>query len=432
MNKTAKRNWIIALALAVCLTITLLIAACAPKNNVSASADGFAALDINPSIELVIADGKVVSWRAANDDAGVLLSGVDLTGMEVGKAAELIASLAEQMGYLNENNKTVRVLVEAESAQTETEIKTDIETGVQNGSGIAEVTEDDYSRRVEELKSQDPALYADLTPAKLRLIETAMLFNRRLTVEQGAKMRTKDLVELVEDGFDDAEDLITDELKDSFEQRYEAAEREIETRIAAVYGEEYGTRYGQYAELDALLERWEDEAERLSLSEADLAEILSLLGLDSEDSLKVNGKVTADSVEEVLDRMENRYDDTADEAWFEEIEERVERILDRYDVDEDELLLSAEQQAELTALGVEGSGFRTLEDVEDYADRLEDRLEDDMERIRLTEQQRSAIRELQQEKLALKQQIMEEMAAEIQNALHEAAEQKAQRLGKGA
>lgn len=82
------------LAGAAALGLCFSFAAC---NTSSASDSGsdlhtaaytYLAIDINPSIELLVRENKVVGVKAGNDDASVLLSGEDFTGMTVEEASE--------------------------------------------------------------------------------------------------------------------------------------------------------------------------------------------------------------------------------------------------------------------------------------------------------------------------------------------------------
>ena len=71
----------------------------------------YLAIDINPSMELVLKDELAVSVKACNDDAAVLLSGEDFTDMTVEEVSESIVVLAEELGYLTEENDAVKITV---------------------------------------------------------------------------------------------------------------------------------------------------------------------------------------------------------------------------------------------------------------------------------------------------------------------------------
>ena len=69
------------------------------------------AIDINPSVELIIKDGKVSGVTAANEDGAVLLSGETLEGMSVEAATDRIVALAEELGFLTDENNQVKITV---------------------------------------------------------------------------------------------------------------------------------------------------------------------------------------------------------------------------------------------------------------------------------------------------------------------------------
>ena len=71
----------------------------------------YLAIDINPSLELLVNGETVVSVKACNEDAAVLLSGENLENMTVEEATEKVVELAEELGYLNEENDDVKITV---------------------------------------------------------------------------------------------------------------------------------------------------------------------------------------------------------------------------------------------------------------------------------------------------------------------------------
>ena len=59
----------------------------------------------------------VVGVKACNDDASVLLSGENLENMSVSEATEKVVELAEELGYLTEENDDVKVVVTADTEE---------------------------------------------------------------------------------------------------------------------------------------------------------------------------------------------------------------------------------------------------------------------------------------------------------------------------
>ena len=389
-----------------------------------AAANTYLVLDINPTVELLVSEGKVVGVKAGNDDAGVLLSGEDLTGLTVEQASEKIVALAEKMGYLNDGNKKVKITVVSDDAGKAQEMENAAKAGAEKGSEKAEVNSAPRSRderTVKKLQAENPELYKDLTPAKVRLIEAIMQYDGTMTYEKGAAMKVSELAELLEDLADEYEDLVSDELEDKFENRYDEAKAETERKIAAVYGEEYLAAWDKYTALETAFELLEDKAENVSLSDEDIQAILALLGIEDKELISENGAVTPDSVDDYLDK---HCDDDGDEN--EEKEEAIEDILDKYD--EDEYALTEADLAALSEAWGETLSFATLEEAEEFIDDKEDELDEMKDAIELTKEQKAEIKALKEELKNLKKQIREEMKSEIDAAKEELRRQKEERL----
>lgn len=389
-----------------------------------AAANTYLVLDINPTVELLVSEGKVVGVKAGNDDAGVLLSGEDLTGLTVEQASEKIVALAEKMGYLNDGNKKVKITVVSDDAGKAQEMENAAKAGAEKGSEKAEVNSAPRSRderTVKKLQAENPELYKDLTPAKVRLIEAIMQYDGTMTYEKGAAMKVSELAELLEDLADEYEDLVSDELEDKFENRYDEAKAETERKIAAVYGEEYLAAWDKYTALETAFELLEDKAENVSLSDEDIQAILALLGIEDKELISENGAVTPDSVDDYLDK---HFDDDGDEN--EEKEEAIEDILDKYD--EDEYALTEADLAALSEAWGETLSFATLEEAEEFIDDKEDELDEMKDAIELTKEQKAEIKALKEELKNLKKQIREEMKSEIDAAKEELRRQKEERL----
>lgn len=424
----------------VALGLCLSVAACnvggisdgssTSSGTAQAAANTYLVLDINPTVELLVSEGKVVGVKAGNDDAGVLLSGEDLTGLTVEQASEKIVALAEKMGYLNDGNKKIKITVVSDDAGKAQEMENAAKAGAEKGSEKAEVNSAPRSRderTVKKLQAENPELYKDLTPAKVRLIEAIMQYDGTMTYEKGAAMKVSELAELLEDLADEYEDLVSDELEDKFENRYDEAKAETERKIAAVYGEEYLAAWDKYTALETAFELLEDKAENVSLSDEDVAAVMELLGISDRTLLEENGAVTPDSVDDYLDKHFDDDKNEDEEEENEDVEDAVEDILDKYD--EDEYALTEEDLAALSAAAGETLSFKTIEDAEEYLDEAEEALDDLKDSVKLTEEQKEQIKALKEEIKALKNKIREEMKAEIEAAKEQVKRQKEEKLG---
>ncbi len=123
MEKNKKLTICLALCLAITVFISVVLIACnsaySPLDH-SEQAGYYVAIDVNPSVELVVdAKGNVVSAGGANRDAQVLLYQEDgIVGVNVNVAVENIAELAVKYGYLqDEQTVSVEVAGEKKGAQ---------------------------------------------------------------------------------------------------------------------------------------------------------------------------------------------------------------------------------------------------------------------------------------------------------------------------
>lgn len=425
------------LAGAAALGLSLSFAACSTDSSKDSggapSAQGayaYLAIDINPSVELLVRGERVASVKAGNDDASVLLVGEDLTGLTVGEAAEKIVALAEELGYLNDGNKNVKITVLSDDAAESEKLEKEAKEGAEKGSGKAEVNTEPRTkdeRTLNKLKEKDSERYKELTEAKLRLIEAIMQYDPSMTYERGAEMSAGELGNILDELLDEYKDMVTGELETSYKARYEEAKAATERRIAEVYGEEYLAAWDRYAALEAAFDEIEERAESLVLSEEDAAAIAQLLGLTDCEPISRDGVVTAESVEDYLDKQ---YDDerhrNSEQRGEENIKHRIERILDRYD--EDEYILTEADNALLSEAWGETLSFETLEDAEDFVDDAEDDLDHLKDSIRLTEEQKRQISALRQELKTLKESVREDMKTEIERVKEELKSQKENRV----
>ena len=432
----------------------------------TASADTYMVIDINPTVEVVIGDGVVTDVKAGNDDGSILLSGEEFVGLSVFEAAKKVVALAEQMGFLTEGNYQVKITVVSDDQTTAQEILVSAQQGAEQGSDIAEVNSDPRlqdKQTVEELQAENPELYANLTPEKLRLIETIMDYDDTMTYEEGAKMSITDLAKRISQVIRDYADMVCDELEDKFEENYENAQSEIERKIAEVYGEEFLAKWTAFSKLDTLVDQIEVIAENQTLSDEDVSVVMAILGIEDQTLLQDrNGLITADSVEHYFDshrfhfnnghHFGNPFDygfgqwgnhdwhhggwdydyeddwDDDDDKWYdgnytpEDIEDAIESILEKYE--EEAYLLTAEQLATISEILGTETTLVTFEDLEDYVDTLERDLKMMVLKTPLTEEQLAKIEEYKLELQQLKEDIKNQMKEEIGNAKDYIADKK--------
>lgn len=203
-NSGKKKTFISIIAGACVLALIIGIAAIVVNNNKDKEQVSYVAVDINPSVEfLVDKDGKVVTVIPENEDAQILLAGEELEGLTFEAAIDKVGTLAVKCGYLKNDNNQVTITVSGSvelSASLYDVAKNAIETaGKAVGAVVTEGTNYLLEREVAYLKSNNQGKegYDTLTAGKLRLIKTAMLADRTLTMDDAVKMSEEDLVKRV-------------------------------------------------------------------------------------------------------------------------------------------------------------------------------------------------------------------------------------------
>ena len=347
---------------------------------------GYMTIDINPSVEFIIEDGVVVDVAADNTDGEVLIADEVLEGKTVKEATEKVVDLAEQLGYLTETNKRVKITVVADDADVESQIEADATEGATEGSEIAEINHEPRSKD----KRKEKSLNNDkLKAEKIRLIEELMEYDETLTYEAAAGMSIKDLVEALKEYRKEFEGIDGEELKEHFKQVKDQMKTQLQEQLSNLLGEEYGDLYTAYQALATAYETLEDKAENVSISDEDVQSILSLLGLTADDLSLISdgeGAVTVDTVDEYMDKY---YEDIEnDEAAAEDVEDQIDDILETYDDMEDTYLLTQEDYDALVAVWGDNQPALpayeelTLSAVEEFVEDVEDSLEDMAESIK--------------------------------------------------
>ncbi len=342
----------------------------------------YLAIDINPSIELIVDGETVVKVKATNEDGAILLSGENFEGQKVELVTEGIVDLAEELGYLTTENDGVKITVSADSEAIGKKLEEIAKRGAEKASEFAKVNfvpRNADERKVKELQAQDMEAFKNLTPAKLRLIEAIMVYDSAMTYEKGAGMKVCELADTLEECADKYEDIIGDELEEAFEEQLESIKEQAQLLVAGVYGDEYKADYVRYLKLKKLEKEIELKAKGVTLKEEHKKEIFDKLNETVPEGNKPHEKpnTTGWTVEDYDEYLDRHFHDKHGNKDFEDMKEAIEDILDAYD--EDEYLLTDEDLAsiqEIYAEPLQVENLKTLEDLDEFLDEEEDRLEE--------------------------------------------------------
>ena len=393
----------------------------------------YLAIDINPSVEMVVEDGVVTDIYAANDDASVLLSGEELIGLTTGEAAQEIVELAEEMGYLNEENAAVKITVASDDEEYAQDVEEDATEGAESGSDIAEVNNEPRSaddRTCKKLKEKDPQLYKNLTPAKVRLIEAIMQYDESITFEVAVEMDFAELMGLLKQYVAEYGEFADEQLKEEYRTRKQTLKAEQERAIAEVYGEEYLTQWERVQALKKAVDELGRVVEEGVISSAHANALALLLGSSNMADISEDASVTVSKIDEYLDKHFVAADKSGmAKELFHQIKESIHEILENYD--KDAYTLSAEDLAAIEAVWGEAVSITTFEELRAFVDEQIAALEEYKKTLQetLSDEQLADIEEIAQSVKDVQKQVREHMKEKIEQKQNEIREEKREKAG---
>ncbi|MCM1042795.1 MAG: hypothetical protein NC350_01125 [Corallococcus sp.] len=438
--------------IAVILSLVMLVACCGvllTACNTEPQAESYVAMDINPSIELTLdRQNKVISVRAMNEDAQVMLyEAKGIVGADVEDAAAVIAELAATYNYVTENNSNISVTVAGKNAEAELAIFNDIDksfTASLKLSGI-DVTLSDVggvliNRELEKVKSQYPdnASVQALTVGKYRLVKSAMLADRTLTVETASAMSVEKLSNVVKE----THKYYADKISDAFERVYEEAELIYEQGKQLLLSGVYLTIDPLNLELQAnatklialqtayfTLEKIDeiDAKAQEFFSKEQVKEFCAKLGMAAEEAKQFAEKVcnqageaTEDAIEYALERMMDNMTEEQRQAFegkLDAAEEYLEQVEEELKQLGGELKTQALAAVEtIKAFLNTAFDFENIDDLEDVIDIIEDKIEDTEKWLEgnMTKEQKDT--------LAKRQKALSSQIAELEKAFKQTVE----------
>ena len=176
----------------LCLFGMGLIALASCNNSEVEEGKSFVSLDINPSVELIVEDGKVVNVYATNDDARVLIYDEELVGKDFESVVDMLIDLSVECGYLSSDNQVVDFSVSSSSEDLAAKLEGKIEnivvsSGEENGLELTFSTEGVFSllRELDALKEEyknNPEIQ-NLTVEEFKIISSDVESDEALSYE---------------------------------------------------------------------------------------------------------------------------------------------------------------------------------------------------------------------------------------------------------
>jgi hypothetical protein len=156
-------------------------------------------LDINPSIELIVTPKeKVIYANPLNEDGELLLLEIDIIGLDLEEATEIIIDKAIELGFIDVDSEEVYVSVSTINMQAQigetiqNRVKEAVNEAFKNRAMMGKAVDKDFgSGYVEEANS------FGVTPGFYRLAQSAVS-NSDLTLEEALAMTQQELMDLVQ------------------------------------------------------------------------------------------------------------------------------------------------------------------------------------------------------------------------------------------
>lgn len=159
-------------------------------------------LDVNPSIQLQVSKSeKVLSADALNQDAEVILEGMDLKGTQLKVAVNAIVGSLLQNGYLDRLSSAILISVEDDdslrAARLESDLTAEVGTALQNASAGAAVLSQIFATDA-ALESQ--AQSSSISVGKAAMIRDIQALNGALDFDALSVLSVEELKQLREIG----------------------------------------------------------------------------------------------------------------------------------------------------------------------------------------------------------------------------------------
>jgi hypothetical protein len=137
-----------------------------------ATPTSYLSVDINPSVELGINTfGIVVSAEALNEDGEDILSGIDVTGIKVKKAVNIIVDAAADKGFLKDDGSSfVSLTAATDDKEKADKLTRDAEEGTEDALAENEIAAEVGQAAISHAR-RDAAREAGISPGKMNLIQ---------------------------------------------------------------------------------------------------------------------------------------------------------------------------------------------------------------------------------------------------------------------
>jgi len=153
----------------------------------------YVVIDINPSVEIEIdSEDLVISVKALNNDADILLEGLMFDGLNVIEASKLIIDEATILGYIDETSDDNMVLVTHIGQEDDSELQDELEEELEDHFDDNELVVEVFSQGItDEIKTKASEL--DISNGKMLFITKIASKKIDIPLEVLAQMSIKDI-----------------------------------------------------------------------------------------------------------------------------------------------------------------------------------------------------------------------------------------------
>ena len=218
----------------------------------------FITLDINPSIEIVIENGKVTNLYAVNDDAKILIFNEKLVGKEINDVINEVIELSVECKYLTKENNIINYTVSSDNKNLEVSLESSIEKIVASTkvgfdvlvSKLGLFTDIIKLNELKEKLSNNDKIQ-ELRINKFKMIASAIEANDNLTYEVAVQLNINELIEYIKENRDSYYNYAYSLYQDSilqgelaFESILKSVEYSTYTSFFSIKTVEYPINYG--------------------------------------------------------------------------------------------------------------------------------------------------------------------------------------------
>ncbi len=192
MEKKATIISLIAIAIIVVITSLYIV-----LSGITTKDYNYVQLEVNPRIEFVL-DKKfdVVSVSPLNDDARIVLSDLDLVGLDIEEASNIFLDECAKTGFIDVNgidNATNITVIDGLTQALDTHTAKGIYKYYRDNEIMSAITETDEDRDMFNAKIKDDVCCSN----KLKLLQTMTEKNKSIKFEDIKKLNEATLVEMV-------------------------------------------------------------------------------------------------------------------------------------------------------------------------------------------------------------------------------------------